>query len=122
MATNCSRNDCSQICESCVCVVGPTMRSLTRAADLAAAVPPRYPIRQYPDLAHPTESQYGLRAWSHVWAYTQQRNAIGALPRHMERIVRLRAQWRTIGAGGYSEGISDDLHKVWPRLMEPNEP
>ncbi len=100
-------------------VYGPHER--LDAAAFSAAVPPTLPIRQYPDLSHPTESQYGLRAWSHVWAYTQQRYAVSPLPVQMARIVRLRAGWTPasgmVGVGGYSEGVADDLNKMLWSLL-----
>ena len=133
----------------CLIASAPPGRVLPERYDphtFGTRVPHTYPLRQYPDICHVTEAQYGLRSWSHVWAFTERRFAIGALPSFHERVIRQRAEWPSaainvgasaysegisgnppssaainVGASAYSEGISDDLHKViWSALaLEP---
>lgn len=76
-----------------------------------------------------TEGQYGIRSWSHVWAFTHHRFSVNPQPELMASIVRMRAlQQRsgvasTIGFSGYSEGVNDDLNKaIWSLLsLEPHQ-
>lgn len=95
-------------------VFGPQSRiSLPR---LRAAVPPRYPIRNYPDITHNIQCQFPVPDWDAAWALTEGRESINPRPLEEARISR-ELQPLTIGFISYSEGSNDDVNKfVWSAL------
>lgn len=95
-------------------VFGPQVRISLHA--LRAAVPPRYPIRHYPDITHSRQCQYPVPEWDPAYAATEAREVINPRPLGQARIFRL-LQADTIGFLAYSEGCNDDVNKiVWSAL------
>jgi len=83
---------------------------------LRAAVPPRYPIRNYPDITHNIQCQFPVANWDPAWALTEGRESINPQPVEEARLFRL-FQPHTIGFISYSEGSNDDVNKfVWSAL------
>lgn len=101
-------------------VFGPQTRISLPA--LRAAVPPRYPIRHYPDITHNIQCQFPVPDWDPAWALTEGRESINPRPLDQARIFRL-FQPHTIGFVSYSEGSNDDVNKfVWSALgWNPDE-
>ena len=95
-------------------VFGPQTRM--SLAELRAAVPPRYPIRNYPDITHNIQCQFPVADWDPAWALTEGRESINPRPVEEAGIFRL-FQPHTIGFISYSEGSNDDVNKfVWSAL------
>jgi hypothetical protein len=95
-------------------VFGPQMRM--PLADLRAAVPRRYPIRNYPDITHDLQCQYPVPEWDPAYALTEGRESINPRPLEEARIFHLTEPY-TIGFLSYSEGVNDDVNKfVWSAL------
>lgn len=95
-------------------VFGPQVRMSLAA--LRTAVPPKYPIRHYPDITHSRQCQYPVPDWDPAYAITEAREVINPRPLGQARIFRL-LQPHTIGFLAYSEGCNDDVNKiVWSAL------
>jgi hypothetical protein len=95
-------------------VHGPQVR-LTHA-QLRAAVPPRYPIRDYPDITHSRTCQYPVRDWDLAFALTIAREGCNPRPVQTAKIFQY-ARPHTAGFLTYSEGCHDDVNKVvWSAL------
>ena len=95
-------------------VYGPQTR--IPLPQLRAAVPARYPIRDYPDITHNLQCQFPVPAWDAAYAVTEGRESINPRPMEEARIFR-SFQPRTIGFISYSEGSNDDVNKfVWSAL------
>lgn len=85
-------------------------------ADLRAKLPPRYPIRLYPDITHARLCAYPVPDWDLAYAVTLGREPINPRPVDMERLFRHLAP-HAIGSIAYSEGCNDDVNKiVWSSL------
>ena len=50
------------------------------AAGIARQVPPKYPIRSYPDITHSRHSQYPVPDWDLAFASTEGREVINPRP------------------------------------------
>jgi hypothetical protein len=95
-------------------VFGPQVR--IRLAKLRTAVPPKYPIRNYPDITHSMNCQYPVPDWDLAFALTQGREVINPRPLGQAAIFRA-CRDHTIGFLTYSEGCNDDVNKfVWSGL------
>jgi hypothetical protein len=95
-------------------VFGPQTR--IGLPELRAAVPQRYPIRDYPDITHNIQCQFPVADWDAAYAVTEGRESINPRPLEEARIFRL-FQPHTIGFISYSEGSNDDVNKfVWSAL------
>jgi hypothetical protein len=95
-------------------VHGPQTRM--SLAELRAAIPARYPIRNYPDITHSRSCQFPVPDWDTAFAMTEGREVINPRPLGAARIFRL-TQPHTIGFIAYSEGCNDDVNKfVWSSL------
>ena len=95
-------------------VHGPQVRISLPA--LRAAVPSRYPIRDYPDITHSRHCQYPVPDWDVAFALTEGREVSNPRPEQMARIFRL-SRPHTIGFITYSEGCHDDVNKfIWSAL------
>ncbi len=95
-------------------VFGPQTR--IGLPELRAAVPQRYPIRNYPDVTHNIQCQFPVADWDAAYAVTEGRESINPRPVEEARIFRL-FQPNTIGFITYSEGSNDDVNKfVWSAL------
>jgi hypothetical protein len=95
-------------------VFGPQVR--LSLPQLRAAVPPRYPIRHYPDITHSRQSQYPVPDWDVAYAATEARETINPRPVDEAAIFRLLQPY-TIGFLTYSEGCNDDVNKmIWSAL------
>ncbi len=95
-------------------VFGPQSR--IGLPELRTAVPPRYPIRHYPDITHNIQCQFPVPNWDAAWAVTEGRESINPRPLEEARIFR-QFQPHTIGFISYSEGSNDDVNKfVWSAL------
>jgi hypothetical protein len=94
---------------------GPQVR--VPLGELRAKLPPRYPIRDYPDITHSRHCQYPVPAWDLALAVTEGRESINPRPTQMAQIFRVTTQPHTIGFISYSEGCNDDVNKaVWSAL------
>jgi Glycosyl hydrolase family 20, domain 2 len=81
-----------------------------------AALPARYPIRDYPDITHSRHCQYPVPDWDVAFALSQGREVSNPRPVQMAHIFR-RSRPHTIGFITYSEGCHDDVNKiVWSAL------
>lgn len=102
-------------------VFGPQVR--VSLPELRAAIPQRYPIRNYPDITHSRQCQYPVPDWDLAHALTSSREAINPRPTDMAVIHNL-LQPHTIGFITYSEGCNDDVNKaVWSGLgWDPDQP
>ncbi len=95
-------------------VFGPQSR--LSLSELRAALPPKYPIRFYPDITHSTACQYPVPDWDIAYALTEGREIINPRPVGQANILR-RSLPETIGFITYSEGCNDDANKfVWSAL------
>jgi hypothetical protein len=95
-------------------VHGPQVRLGLK--ELRAAVPAKYPIRNYPDITHSLRCQYPVPEWDVAFALTQGREGINPRPLGMATIFRAERQ-HTVGFITYSEGCNDDVNKiVWSGL------
>jgi hypothetical protein len=95
-------------------VYGPQIR--LPLPEIRKLVPPKYPIRHYPDITHSVHCQYPVPDWDPAFALTLAREPINPRPTQMARIYRLLAP-HTIGFLTYSEGCNDDVNKVvWSAL------
>ncbi|HMY76910.1 MAG TPA: glycoside hydrolase family 20 zincin-like fold domain-containing protein, partial [Blastocatellia bacterium] len=65
-------------------VYGPQMR--WPLPKLRAAIPAKYPIRQYPDITHSLHSQYPVPDWDSALALTEGREVINPRPAQMAHI------------------------------------
>ena len=101
-------------------VFGPQVR--VSLPELRAAVPERYPIRNYPDITHNRQCQYPVPDWDVAYALTEARECINPRPMDEAAIFRL-LEPNTIGFLSYSEGCNDDVNKaVWSALgWDPDE-
>ena len=92
-------------------VYGPQVR--VSLPQLRAAIPPKYPIRHYPDITHCWRCEYPVPDWDSAFAATEGREPINPRPLGQATIFRL-TQPDTIGFLTYSEGCNDDVNKtVW---------
>ena len=64
-------------------VHGPQVR--ISMAELRKAVPPRYPIRTYPDITHSQQCQYPVPDWDVAFSLTEGREVINPRPRARRR-------------------------------------
>ncbi len=95
-------------------VFGPQVR--ISLPELRAAIPARYPIRDYPDITHSLRCQYPVPDWDVAYALTEGREVINPRPRDESAIFHAFAD-RTVGFITYSEGCNDDVNKfVWSAL------
>lgn len=95
-------------------VYGPQVRIDLPA--LRAALPAKYPIRDYPDITHSRHCQFPVPDWDVAFALTQGREVSNPRPTQMETIFR-RARAHTVGFITYSEGCHDDVNKtIWSAL------
>src|SRR5262249_41420298 len=95
-------------------VHGPQVRIPLPA--LRAAVPPRYPIRDYPDITHSRHCQYPVPDWDVAFAMTEGREVSNPRPTQMATIHRY-ARPSTVGFITYSDGCHDDVNKmIWSAL------
>lgn len=95
-------------------VFGPQNRMST--AELRKALPPKYPIRFYPDITHSIQSQYSINNWDLAYALTEGREIINPRPEAEAAILRSELKG-TVGFVSYSEGVNDDVNKfVWSLL------
>jgi hypothetical protein len=102
-------------------VFGPQVR--ISLAELRRAVPPKYPIRGYPDITHSIQCQHPVPDWDLAYALTEGREVINPRPLDQAAIFRsYRAH--TAGFLTYSEGCNDDVNKfVWSGLgWDPETP
>lgn len=90
-------------------VHGPQVRM--DVAELRAAVPDRFPIRDYPDITHTRHCQYPVPDWDVAFALAEGREVSNPRPLATAAIAR-RSLPSTIGGIVYSEGCHDDLNKV----------
>jgi len=95
-------------------VHGPQVRlSLEK---LRAAVPKKYPIRNYPDITHSRTCQFPVPDWDVAFALTEAREVINPRPLGHAHIFR-GLQKYTNGFITYSEGCNDDVNKaIWSAL------
>jgi hypothetical protein len=100
-------------------VFGPQVR--ISLPELRQAVPPKYPIRRYPDITHSVQCQYPVQDWDVAYALTLARECINPRPRAEATIFRAY-QDAAIGFLTYSEGCNDDVNKfIWSGLgWDPN--
>jgi hypothetical protein len=63
--------------------------------ELVRALPSKYLVKQYPDLAHLTKAQFELPAYHHVWAWTHGRQTVWVAPCRMEAVMRMRRNGST---------------------------
>jgi hypothetical protein len=83
---------------------------------LRAALPARYPLRDYPDITHSRTCQYAIPDWDLAFAVTIAREGCNPRPQQMAHIFRY-ARPHTAGFITYSEGCHDDVNKViWSAL------
>ncbi|HVT92780.1 MAG TPA: hypothetical protein VHD76_08040 [Bryobacteraceae bacterium] len=95
-------------------VFGPQSR--LGMAEFRQRVPPRYPVRFYPDITHSVECQYPVPEWDVAYAMTEGRECINPRPEGEANIFR-KYSADTIGFITYSEGCNDDVNKfVWTAL------
>jgi hypothetical protein len=95
-------------------VHGPQLR--LSLAELRAAIPERYPIRNYPDITHSRSCQFPVPDWDTAFAMTEGREVINPRPRGQSRIFHAKQPY-TNGFITYSEGCNDDVNKfVWSGL------
>jgi hypothetical protein len=102
-------------------VFGPQVR--ISLAELRRAVPPKYPIRGYPDITHSIQCQHPVPDWDLAYALTEGREVINPRPLAQAAIFRAYRE-HTIGFLTYSEGCNDDVNKIiWSGLgWDPEAP
>lgn len=92
-------------------VFGPWERD--NIPQLRKQIPDRYPIRNYPDIAHTLRCQYPVPEWDLSMALTLGRECVNPRPRDEKHIHNLYKDYN-IGSLSYSEGINDDFNKfIW---------
>lgn len=74
-------------------------------------IPPRFKIRNYPDICHSSSCEFPVDGWDGCFAVSNLRESINPRPRAFTRIIQDQAPL-TQGCGCYSEGINDDINKV----------
>jgi hypothetical protein len=95
-------------------VFGPQIR--VSLPELRAAIPKKYPIRRYPDIAHSLQSQYPVPDWDTAYALTEGREGINPRPLG-EAVIFHALESYAMGFLTYSEGCNDDVNKiVWSGL------
>jgi hypothetical protein len=95
-------------------VYGPQIR--ISLPQLRAAIPARYPLRDYPDITHSRHCQYPVPDWDVAFAMTEGREPINPRAQAMAAIYRLQ-HTHTAGFITYSEGCNDDVNKmIWSAL------
>jgi hypothetical protein len=95
-------------------VYGPQVRM--SLPEFRKALPPRWPIRDYPDITHSRHCQYPVPDWDVAFALTEGREGSNPRPEGMANIYRLSSP-HTIGFITYSEGCHDDVNKcIWSAL------
>ncbi|MHC4213448.1 MAG: hypothetical protein ACYSWP_08770 [Planctomycetota bacterium] len=90
-------------------VFGPQVRMTL--PDLRKEVPPKYPIRRYPDITHCRRCQYPVANWDLVCRLTVGREPVNPRPLAYVKIFRDLQQY-SFGFITYSEGCNDDFNKV----------
>lgn len=76
-------------------------------------VPPRYPLRHYPDVCHTIRCQYPVPNWDQAFAITANREPVCPRPTQFAHIHNLYADY-ALGFITYSDGIGDDVNKfIW---------
>jgi hypothetical protein len=96
-------------------VFGPQVR--VSAKQLRAMVPPKYPIRHYPDITHSRQAQYPVPDWDLAYAMTEARETINPRPLGQAQIFRTIQPHMAYGFLTYSEGCNDDVNKfIWSAL------
>jgi hypothetical protein len=102
-------------------VFGPQVR--VSLAELRRALPPKYPIRGYPDITHSIQCQHPVPDWDLAYALTEGREVINPRPLGQAAIFRAYRE-HTIGFLTYSEGCNDDVNKmIWSGLgWDPEAP
>lgn len=102
-------------------VYGPQTRE--DYMELAAKIPKRYKLRNYPDITHSLHCQFPVPDWDVAFAVTEGRETINPRPTQ-ERAIFLK--YKDFGEGflTYSEGVNDDVNKiVWSGLgWNPDTP
>ena len=100
---------------------GPQMRF--DISELRKRLPPRYPIRNYPDITHSLGCQFPVPDWDVAYVLTEGREVINPRPTEYADIFRLQSPY-SIGFITYSEGCNDDLNKMlWSSLgWDPERP
>ncbi len=102
-------------------VCGPQTRE--EYMTLAAKLPKRYALRNYPDITHSLHSQFPVPDWDVAFAVTEGRETINPRPTQERAIFR---KYMDFGEGflTYSEGVNDDVNKiVWSGLgWNPDTP
>ena len=63
--------------------------------ELVGALPPKYLVKQYPDLSHLTKAQFELPSYHHAWAWTHGRQTAWVAPCRMEAIIQMRRNGST---------------------------
>jgi hypothetical protein len=95
-------------------VHGPQCRASLPA--LRAALPRKYPVRDYPDITHTRTCQYSAPDWDAAFGVTEGRECVNPRPTQMATIYKY-ARPHIAGFITYSEGCHDDLNKfVWSAL------
>jgi len=85
--------------------------------ELRAHVPPRFPIRFYPDITHTLNSQYSVPNWDYAFQATLNREPINPRPLDEAAIFRRLQPRCDYGVLAYSEGCNDDVNKcIWSAL------
>jgi hypothetical protein len=96
-------------------VYGPWAEESIEA--MRAQAPVQYPIRQYPDICHAVRCQFPAREWDVVLAQTLGREP-PSYRLHEEARIAGMFQKSSNGAVTYSDGISDDIHKmIWSAVL-----
>jgi len=95
-------------------VFGPQVRDPLPI--LRKRIPPKYPIRRYPDITHSMRAQYTVPFWDIAHALTSAREPINPRPVDQTTIYRALDEYAA-GFITYSEGCNDDVNKiVWSVL------
>ncbi len=85
--------------------------------DLRRKLPPKYPIRFYPDITHNVRCEYPVHFdrddWHYALASTLSRESANPRPTEFRLLHRLTRPY-VVGSVSYSEGAHDDVNKaVW---------
>ncbi|MCC7087287.1 MAG: hypothetical protein IT427_19970 [Pirellulales bacterium] len=95
-------------------VFGPQNR--VPIAKLREILPPRLPIRAYPDITHSIRCQYPVPNWDLAFPLTEGREVINPRPLD-ETTIFLSCKDYIRGVISYSEGCNDDVNKmIWSAL------